>query len=310
MKIDELKPSIECVAIKKRAKTTKLERPRMLVHMLLGSPMVLATIAGRKTVTRRRLKVQPVVSQVGNRTFWSWGGLVGGTEKEFAGQLQSHCPYGARGTIIKVKEAAWIWCRKERDGDTPGKRPKFRYVPVGQHVVYAAGHPKRPQVRIDENPAHGWRLKVARFMPGWASRITLEVTDTRAERIQQIDHLDSVKEGLVELTAEAHWHWDDTARSGYREPKQAYAALWTQINGDASWMFNEWIWVVDFRVLSTAGVATEDSFIQKESQPVSLVANSPVGLVTQAAWAITTPTPIRDRSAQCAGMSVAMGSLK
>jgi len=85
--------------------------------------------------------------------------------------------------------------------------------------------------------------------PRWASRITLEITDVRMERLQDISEKDALAEGLVS------WPWQDGlaygfaggAPHGYATATGAFRALWDSINKDrASWESNPWVWVVEF----------------------------------------------------------------
>lgn len=214
------------------------------IYLLMTTPMVLATLDDRKLQTRRRFKPQPTFKPTGI----SWRGLERATAEQFTAHALANCPYGQAGTMARVKENSWIWCHKQRDGDTATGRPKWRYIPVGRHVVYSADHPTKPSHRIDENPEHGWRLKVGRFMPGWAVRIELEVTEIRVQRIQACSAADAVAEGLLQLPHDNfNWHWDAAAATGFKAPWKAYKELWTKINGGESWVENEFIWVISFK---------------------------------------------------------------
>jgi hypothetical protein len=87
------------------------------------------------------------------------------------------------------------------------------------------------------------------FMPRWASRITLEITKVRCERLKEINGVDAVAEGLIDLGIEgSRWHWDESAKIGHFAPWRAYRALWDSINEKrAPWQSNPWVWVLDFR---------------------------------------------------------------
>lgn len=77
-------------------------------------------------------------------------------------------------------------------------------------------------------------------MPRWASRILLEVTGVRVERLQEISEEDAQAEGIG---------WNDYAdqRGERMQQREAFAALWEQINGPGSWDANPWVWIVEFR---------------------------------------------------------------
>lgn len=150
------------------------------------------------------------------------------------------CPYGKPGTQILVKEAAWVWCNKTADGLTPGGRAKYRYIPVGQHVIYSAEHPTSPVNLIDSVPSHGWRLKIERFLSRWAVRTRLEIVAIRAERLQDISEADALAEGIT-------WNEINEVTRWCRTPVTVYKELWESINGDGSWDLNPWVWVITFK---------------------------------------------------------------
>ena len=93
----------------------------------------------------------------------------------------------------------------------------------------------------DGNPTEGdWtRPRPSIHMPRWASRILLEITAVRVERLQDISETDAEAEGIQEIVDAGVDH-DGT-------PRDAYRALWEQINGAGSWSANPWVWVVEFK---------------------------------------------------------------
>lgn len=93
----------------------------------------------------------------------------------------------------------------------------------------------------DGNPTEGdWtRPRPSIHMPRWASRILLEITAVRVERLQDISETDAEAEGIQEIVDAGVDH-DGT-------PRDAYRALWEQINGADSWSANPWVWVVEFK---------------------------------------------------------------
>lgn len=115
-------------------------------------------------------------------------------------------------------------------------------------IVYRAGgaetHPNRPELGKSL-----WRPSI--YMPRWASRITLEVTGVRVERLQDISPKDILAEGVVERS-----HQDPllgkcpiSAFDGklYPDLRSLWAAGWDAINGKrAPWLSNPWVWVVSF----------------------------------------------------------------
>jgi len=86
-----------------------------------------------------------------------------------------------------------------------------------------------------------WRP--AMYMPRWASRIFLEVTEVRAERVQDITEEDAKAEGLDAFTH---------ATEGYITATRRFSVLWEQLNGERGygWDTNPWVFVYTFRKLS------------------------------------------------------------
>jgi hypothetical protein len=83
-------------------------------------------------------------------------------------------------------------------------------------------------------------------MPRWASRITLEITEVRVERLQDISEVDAIAEG----TPGSHG-----AIPGYgynATPGEQYRWLWESINGLGSWEANPWVWAVSFKRVEAA----------------------------------------------------------
>jgi hypothetical protein len=161
-----------------------------------------------------------------------------------------YCPYGEIGDHLFVREDTWIWCDRQPNGITKKGRPKFRYVPVGRHVVYKADGEK-PTNRIDDDPGHMWKFKPGRFMPRWASRLEYELTDIRVQRLQDISEEDAIAEGIRRIklpgcTERFIWS-DDPMAEAMRSGVRAYQMLWESINGPGSWDANPYVWCLSFR---------------------------------------------------------------
>jgi hypothetical protein len=214
------------------------ERP-----ILFSAPMVRAILDGSKTQTRRVVKPQPVQDK-------SWrGGWVLHTAKESTaldsindGIYPEVCPYGQPGDRLWVREAFWA--------DATTKEFKW-YV---------------NDVFTPDRDCDHCRLIPSIHMPRALSRILLEVTGVRVERLQDISEADAIAEGIsVWSKSERHgikWacpphiqtfgEGDNIEGVGYegrpvKDPREAYRGVWSSINGAGSWEANPWVWVVEFK---------------------------------------------------------------
>jgi hypothetical protein len=91
-------------------------------------------------------------------------------------------------------------------------------------------------------------------MSRWASRITLEVTDVRVQRVQDISEEDALSEGVFKKIGATEIGDDiETVTGGvliYADPSQArheYRRLWDSIHGTGAWDRNDWVWAISFR---------------------------------------------------------------
>lgn len=204
------------------------ERP-----ILFAGPMVRAILEGRKTVTRRLMKPQPTSSNQGGH---SWPCKVHQTmlhvEQElqngegiWGGLADSACPHGAPGDRLWVRETFATLSA----GQYEPVKPAYGY---GQEVRFAATDPLADcDVGVRGYP---WRPSI--HMPRWASRILLEITAIRVERVQDISDEQALAEGVDQT---------NTSIPGYA--RQRFRDLWESINGAGSWDANPWVWVVEFR---------------------------------------------------------------
>ncbi len=189
--------------------------------ILFSAPMVRAILAGTKTQTRRAVK---------STGMYAIDASIHGEEKarrELAA-LATRCPYGQAGDQLWVREAfSGPHCMDASDG--------CKAVPPSKW-----GDCSRIWYWADGNPTEGdWtRPRPSIHMPRWASRILLEITAVRVERLQDISETDAEAEGIQEIVDAGVDH-DGT-------PRDAYRALWEQINGADSWSANPRVWVVEF----------------------------------------------------------------
>jgi hypothetical protein len=201
--------------------------------MLFSKPMVLALLDGSKTQTRRLIKVQPQVTEQRLRELGGWvEGLTLSEQVNAAWQhgfIDVDCPYGKSGDRIWVRET---WRRIE-----PGWCGCSDFCPHmggAKYDYFATGSG-------DEDTK--WKPSI--HMPRGASRIDLEITGVRVERLQNISKADAIAEGAPP----SHRSIDRISREfGYKDfPRSWYAQLWDQINGAGSWDGNPWCWVIEFK---------------------------------------------------------------
>lgn len=203
--------------------TQSKERP-----ILFSGPMVRAILEGRKTQTRRIVKGKgtwAVVYNPDSERTWP------GAEDECGDWQDFECPYGNVGDRLWVRETCCC---------------------DGWSVHYTAdnGHVEFGDTRYDDalklhHYSGGFSRQVPSIhMPRWASRITLEITGVRVERLNDICEEDAKSEGVEELG-----ELFEKAKHGHPLTlwSTAFAWLWFDINGRDSWMQNPWVWVVEFK---------------------------------------------------------------
>ncbi len=202
-----------------------MERP-----ILFSAPMVRALLNGTKTQTRRLVTPQPPAG-----TEWM---------STYHHPDDDKRPYwwaGAGGELLDFS----VPCRYGRPGDTLWVRETWReWSDAAWH--YAADLTILPKLRDRElanfltqrSPfgweSYNWRPSI--HMPRAASRIALEVTGVRVERLHQISRGDAMAEGCPFANMQDG-----------ESPVRWYEYLWRAINGPDSWDANPWVWVVEFR---------------------------------------------------------------
>lgn len=210
-------------------------------QILFSAPMVRALLAGTKTQTRREVSAQT----------WQNAGVaphaqcidVDGKKVTWYDNDGEHparfpvCPYGQPGDRLWVKET---W---EADQIWDGTRPLD--IPDGEAILYTADDHASRIIPF------GWgRGRPSIFMRRWMSRITLELTGVRVERLNDINEEDALAEGMdvfsdgagftVPLANGKPGPWQRNAVDAYRN-------LWEVIYGAGSWSANPWVWVLAFK---------------------------------------------------------------
>lgn len=161
-----------------------------------------------------------------------------------------HCPYGQPGDRLWVRERhCFLDVTKSALSQFPlgpqnnnARGPDIwnlciEYSDGTQHETNREG--KKPK-QTRERGETKWRPGM--FMPRWASRITLEITGVRVERVQEISGDDVLAEGIRSAPLPSRSEMDMALRATYRE-------LWDSLNAKRGfgWDKNPWVWVIEFK---------------------------------------------------------------
>lgn len=220
--------------------------------ILFSGLMVRAILDGCKTQTRRAVKPQPPEhidelhgGQLSKRApydiedeeqlvcGWGFQDDLGGFYK---------FPYGSIGSRLWVRETFAI--HRDEMCDPKTEDDELIFYRADEGCFHRMPSPY-PPMEADYNPLKeiasdlhpNWRPSI--FMPRWASRITLEITGVRVERLQGISEADAKAEGCCERTYREG--------RGHESAKLAFRQLWQSINGPDSWASNPWVWVIEFK---------------------------------------------------------------
>lgn len=201
--------------------------------------MIRAVLSGQKTQTRRPMKPIPVYPDAfdglrreihdGQVHFWASGA-----------ELPAHkfrCPYGQPGDRLWVKETFYKYYPSET-----WPEPKALYKADGITLCDKDSEGKKQR----------WTPSI--HMPRILSRITLEITDIRVERVQNITSDGAIAEGAYEVRkvgddiAHATWTMDGLDWR-YDTPREAFAATWDSLYAARGfgWDVNPWVWVITFK---------------------------------------------------------------
>lgn len=210
--------------------------------IIFSVPMVRALLDGRKTQTRRLLKLAGRIPEyigpkgcMDDPTCWGWENSDGGYIT-VEGDDKDHPPGWRNG---------WRdWSGAFAPGDRLYVREAYRcngWATDLATIFYRASVGDGYTAMCEQYPVAGkkaltvdgkWRPSI--HMPRWASRLTLTVTEVRVQRLQEISEADAVAEGVSDK-------WSDSRRYGF-------SALWDSLHGPEAWDANPWVVAVSFDV--------------------------------------------------------------
>ena len=240
--------------------------------ILFQGDMIRAILEGRKTETRQIIKKQPMKGQKINTTL----------------REMNKCPYGQVGDRLWVRETFKVGAWRDQGQlriafdyraspelvNTPWCYPSSSKEYTNQILKAVLELDKKGIETVDGGPDRIYKWEAGKsplnwkpsiFMPRWASRINLEITEIKVERVQDIGQRDVLNEGMTLLTKDNGrtykfgmadsdglpgnddygWQWQEWEV----DHKKAFFKLWDSINKKRgySWDSNPWVWVIKFR---------------------------------------------------------------
>lgn len=237
------------------------ERP-----ILLNGDMVSAVLNGSKTQTRRIMKVQPESNQFGllritdstkrsdiGKYHWAESNATGTHARS---ELFS-CPFGAVGDCLWVRET---WADVNHEGC-----PAVAYRADDEVRDLSEDDGDEADPNLEKYWFANWypdlisgtegRWRPSIHMPRWASRIKLEITGVRVERLNSINEADAATEGVPpagDLLPDYPSTYL-TPKGDFATAKVAFQRLWESIYGADSWQANPWVWVIEFKRVEMLG---------------------------------------------------------
>jgi hypothetical protein len=159
------------------------------------------------------------------------------------------------GNKTQTRRIAKLKCPYGQPGDRLWVREAWRTLDVHDHIPpreMNAAYRLWFEAETPHQPGFG-KLRPSMFMPRWASRITLEITDVRVERLQDISEADCQAEGIEHYALNGRRPIDGPG--SLHLPAAYYRYLWESINGAGSWEANPWLWVVEFARMTATPTA-------------------------------------------------------
>ena len=232
-------------------------------HPIIFSPaMVRAILDGTKSQTRRIMKPQPFMQPILARHLAKRGWPEWYTEDSL---WRKFCPYGSIGKKLWVRESWRIGAWNEDDEQIAVDyiadgycRKEWLDVPLDERDMFnrfwiqSSDDAAKSSIKPDGEGKYHWepgqspcRTRPSIHMPRWASRILLEITNIRIERLQSISSSDAEAEGIEHLCG--MWRDYHSVQHAQIKAVDSYRTLWESINGKGSWDINPFVWCISFR---------------------------------------------------------------
>lgn len=205
--------------------------------ILFSTPMVQANLEGRKTMTRRIIKIAPESKpmfqddeMMNNAIGYSFLEPDQFEKPDYEKMITLiKCQYGQPGDLLWVRESFALI-----------DHPELKYRYKADHL-----NPK----------SVNWKPSI--HMPKAAARIWLQVEEIRVERLNDISEEDAIAEGITsyfdKMVSGTRFTYQPGQLSNSYTAKREFEKLWCKINGEESWEANPWVWVVKYKVVSTTG---------------------------------------------------------
>lgn len=233
--------------------------------ILFKPAMVQAIIAGTKTQTRRVMKTQPVQVDEYDGTALLYDSDDENAKEHLIGD-KPFKPNYQHGDILYVRESFFAYGKWTKRFNDEEQKEEWHFVDLTLENGLFYQYEESPPVDLRKRrtvDVIGWYKRPSLFMPTVASRLFLEVTEVRAEQLQDISPDDAQAEGIEfnypywrdynDLTSEGFLdtttvRWMDE-RTDYHAEQASYRTLWELINGRGSWAANPFVWAYTFKVI-------------------------------------------------------------
>lgn len=242
-----------------------------LRNVLLNSAMVQAVLEGNKTVTRRPVNPQPelIIQAEKHSTYKYRGGLYALDMYSENSNILEKCPLGKVGDRLWVRET---WAPVNLYGEIAiaykADEKVIRLEEIrsflDEDCFINYGDPRLENYEFStwaddlfSGVEGNWKPSI--HMPRWASRLLLEITKIKIERVAKITENEAIAEGITFTdygknqfqTQQPGWFWkkSESHEQCLHTARHAFANLWIHTYGAESWDSNVWVWVIEFKVV-------------------------------------------------------------